>query len=375
MSTAESSTPYTSASTEGSKTATTSAATFDSIVPGFQAVNFTGERPSGQFDGSGHPSSHGRTPSGPTGTSASMDTAIANFPSTPVHGISQGPFIEMSEPALNHMYASQNTMYSQPSNGVPNLTLQVPDAQCPGLAFGSNNSPWYSSSESNWSTPSSRFGGAFPRDRSNSEATVADWNNNQPMPWSPGGNTIHTPRSAVLETVPERFESPPYLSPHLSPRIISYPLSAINSSPAGGYNMELVGTPTLSSPHKPLAQSLLSAPRTRSIRSKFTEFGARDIALVDAQHLDRNSSDLNAVQAEKVDHYITSYQTHLEPVYSIIHPETYAHHISGLARDAMAALGSQYHNTPEDRDYGSQLHESCMETIPSVGSYLTAAQI
>jgi hypothetical protein len=365
LSTTGSSTPHTSASTEGAKTATA----FDTIVPGFQAVNFSGsghDRTGGQFDETAQTPSHGGTSSGPNVSSGGMGNSVATFPGTPMHGMSQSTgFVEMGQTGLRQIFPTQDNMFAGSTQGLPTLTLQVPEV--PGLAYSNaNNSPWYSSSDSTWSTPSdvSRFGGsAWPRDRSNSVVTIADMGN-YPMPWSPGANTVHTPRSAALETVPESFESPPYLSPHFSPPMISYPLSASVSSPSAGYNMELVGTPTLSRPYKALAQPL-SAPPTRLHRSTFREFDGGDTSMVDAQCLDRTAFEASTVMTAtaKIGDYLTSYRTHLEPIYSIMHPNTSEHHMSELVKNSMAALGTQFHKKPEDRENGSLFHEHCAHAI------------
>ena len=64
-----------------------------------------------------------------------------------------------------------------------------------------------------------------------------------------------------------------------------------------------------------------------------------------------------------MDEYLIAYRLHLEPVYAIIHPETFKSHPSDLVRKAMAALGSQFHILPGDRENGSQLHDSCLSLI------------
>jgi hypothetical protein len=347
--------PRTSASTGSGMTA------LHPMVPSFGGVSLSDPSPEGQYDQMGLGSSGaGSAPS----TSATHSNTT--YPTSSMHSLPQGsPFRNMNPNALGAMFSNQDLtsqMFpaSSAASGLPLLTVQVPEP--PGLSFGS---PWYSS-DSTWSTPSERNGSTWAtRERSLSVATNPDTWSNQPIAWSPQypNNAVQTPRVAGLEAVPEHYESPPYLSPHISPNA-SYPLVGV-SSPAGGYQ-EPVGIPTLSRPYKSSTQSL-SASTARLSKSELAGFDRRTNVLVDKQHLAQPSGEaVTASLEERMEEYLVAYQVHLEPVYSILHPETFKTHPSDLVRKAMAALGSQFHILPGDRENGSQLHDSCLSIIQPV---------
>jgi len=348
-----SATPRTSASSGSGMTA------LNPIVPSFGGVNLSDPSTGGQYD----QVSLGPSGAGPTTSTASSSAThgTTTYSASSIHGLPQGsPFRNMNTSTLGTMFSNQDPtsqMFpsSSTTNGLPLLTLDVPEP--PGLSC----SPWYSS-ESTWSTPSDRHGATWARDRSLSVATNPDTWNNQPVAWSPQypNSSVQTPRTAGLEAVQEHYESPPYLSPHISPNA-SYPLAGV-SSPAGGYQ-ELVGIPTLSRPFKSSTQSL-SASTTRLSKSELAGIDRGTNILVDKPHLTSPSGEAVAVSlGERMEEYLIAYRLHLEPVYAIIHLETFKTHTSDLVRKAMAALGSQFHILPGDRENGSQLHDSCLHLI------------
>jgi hypothetical protein len=356
-----SATPRTTASSGSGMTA------LQPMLPNFGGVNISDHSTAGQYG----PSGPGSTTSAP---SPSVTHGATSFSASAMHNLSQGPsYVNMTQGTMGPMFSTHDPIgqiysVSGAGSGLPMLTIPEP----PGLSFGS--SPWYSS-DSTWSTPSDRQGATWARDRSASVATNPD--TYQPMAWSPQytNSSLHTPRTAGLDAVPESYESPPYLSPHMSPNT-SYPLAGV-SSPAGGYQ-ELVGIPTLSSPYKSRTQSS-SASQTQLSKSDLARV---DRGLVDAPYLvSPNGEAVTVSVEERMEDYLIAYRLHLEPVYSIIHPETFKSHPSDLVRKAMASLGSQFHILPGDREKGSQLHDSCLRMIVPVWlsqrlfSYITNVKI
>lgn len=334
--------------------------------PGVNFSNHSHEQRINRFDRDGLGSSSAGAAVSNSMLPSSMGPLLTSFPTPPMHGLSQGAnFVNMTPPSLRQVYPNQTQsdqifQESNSPNSLPLLTVQVPEP--PGLSYA--NSPWCSS-ESTWSTPSDRYGSAWTRDRSASTATSAE-GNGQSLAWSPqyGSLPLQTPRNVGLDALPETYESPPYVSPHLSPLNTSYPLAGV-SSPAGGYQ-ELVGIPTPSGPFKMLAQSS-SAPTNRISSSELGRPISRTNVLVDVPCLNAPSGEIGAITLRaRMEEYLIAYWAHLEPVYSIIHPETFDLHSTELLRNAMAALGSQFHILPGDRENGSQLHESCTRMIVPV---------
>jgi hypothetical protein len=357
-------TPQTLPQTQG-----TMAATAYEPMGNFPAANFsnhTHEQRINRFDRDSLGSSSAGQAVSSSMLPSSMGPLLTSFPTPPMHNLSQGAnFVNMTPPSLRQMYPNQTQtdqifQDTNSPNSLPLLTLQVPEP--PGLSYA--NSPWCSS-ESTWSTPSDRYGNTWTRDRSASTATSAE-GNNQSLAWSPqyGNLPLQTPRNVGLDALPETYESPPYVSPHLSPLNSSYPLAGV-SSPAGGYQ-ELVGIPAPSGPFKMLAQSS-SAPTNRISSSELGRSISRTNVLVDVPCLKAPNGEIGAITlSARMEEYLIAYWAHLEPVYSIIHPETFDLHSTELLRNAIAALGSQFHTLPGDRENGSQLHESCTRTIVPV---------
>ena len=124
-----------------------------------------------------------------------------------------------------------------------------------------------------------------------------------------------------------------------------------------------MGIPTLSRPYKSSTQSL-SASTARLSKSELARVDRRTNILVDKPHLASPSGKaVTASLGERMEEYLIAYRIHLEPVYAIIHPETFKTRPNDLVRKAMAALGSQFHILPGDRENGSQLHDSCLHLI------------
>jgi hypothetical protein len=188
---------------------------YEPIMSSFRTVNVS--NPSNQRPHSGTDMSESSGPQfSPTSGSMSSQppgstSTYHNIPMTT--NMSSNFLLAQSStlgPAFEHSpyetLASSNYPSSGPSDGVPLLTLQVPDhAFPPSLAH--TNSPPYNS-DSNWSTPSdaSRQGTAWPRDRAGwatpADALAAAQQQPQFM------QNVHMLRQqASLDIVPDHFKS------------------------------------------------------------------------------------------------------------------------------------------------------------------------
>jgi hypothetical protein len=73
-------------------------------------------------------------------------------------------------------------------------------------------------------------------------------------------------------------------------------------------------------------------------------------------------------QLAQLDDYISTYWQILDSLFPIIHHGTFDSTVDSLLSSAMAAMGSQYHDTPEARQRGIELNEYCRKSIGLVNS-------
>lgn len=71
----------------------------------------------------------------------------------------------------------------------------------------------------------------------------------------------------------------------------------------------------------------------------------------------------------QLDNYLSSYWQYFHPLFPIVHRPTFDHTDDSLLRTAMAAIGTQYHDSLEARSKGSELNEACRKGIDLVCFY------
>lgn len=252
-------------------------------------------------------------------------------------------------------------------NTTPDLPLlKIPEENWPpGLSY--NNSPWCSSA-SDTTEGSGRYG------RSNSISTLPDWSvSATAVPhWSPHtmSNTSHDLRTPPFDTMLEHYDNTYVSSPRVTP-----PLSARSHHldvPAYGsftFSMDTVGTP-LSTFIKPVAQNFPASP-TRISKSGL-EIPRRKQSLVGLQQLNSTFT-MNSISTfqprPNLDVYISSFWQNFHPLSPLIHKPTFDSTKSNLLTSAMAAIGTQYVNTPEARSIGTELNQACKKGIERVSTY------
>ena len=132
----------------------------------------------------------------------------------------------------------------------------------------------------------------------------------------------------------------------------------------GGLYMESVGTPALSTYMKPLAQPFsASAPRISNSGFASTSRGAKAVVL---ELFDTATMSSYGAQPQ-LEIYLSSYWQHFHLLFPIIHRPTFDRTEDNLLRTAMAAIGTQYHDSSEARAKGSELNEACRKGIDLVG--------
>ncbi len=197
-----------------------------------------------------------------------------------------------------------------------------------------------------------------------SVATLPDWSAPAAAPyWSHGmSNTPQDIRSPGF--VDSMLE---YETPFSSPRI-STPVSAraqllnIPTSVDGFYMEPSVGTPALPTYSKPLAQHF-SASTPRFPNNSGLEIRKKE--LVEPQQLGTFATPTFQPQPS-LDIYLSTYWQSFHRLFPIIHQSTFDSTQSNLLTSAMAAIGTQYHNSIEARTKGAELNEFCKKGIELV---------
>ncbi|TVY45046.1 hypothetical protein LOCC1_G004243 [Lachnellula occidentalis] len=231
----------------------------------------------------------------------------------------------------------------------------------PGLSYTQDNSPFCSSaSDSSFSNHSDG-----PRNgRQWRSPSVADW------PVSAGP----TQWSHEITATPQDVRSPPfdpsildqYETSYTSPRMTPPSRNQLLDVPSsyGEYTyMESVGTPALSTYNKAVAQLTSASP------SRISNAGLASINTPRAKtQLGRINADstimTNCLVQPHLDTYLISYWQHFHLLFPIVHrPNFISNEENHLLTSAMAAIGSQYHNTPEARKAGSDLNELCRKSF------------
>ncbi|TVY82717.1 Zinc finger protein [Lachnellula suecica] len=366
----DSATPRTSASGDSNMTTTS----FNTAVPNFEPVNYSpgSSGPSNKRSASQaqlpETDSYGTASPGPNRQSVGFDQMNAgnftNLPNMPNQSNFSRPppgFEDMTFESGNAQFPNYTTTPQLPLLRIPEETY------IPSLSYTQDNSPWCSSaSDSTFSNHSegSRNGRHWPRGRSGS---LVDWPVSAgPIQWSPHPITS-TPqdlRSPPFDPpILDQYETP-YTSPRMTPPSRNQLLDVPNSY--GGYYMESVGTPALSTYVKPTAQ-LSPASSSRVSDTGLASINAPRVVKAQLGRLNATTSLTSNYQTPpqpQLDIYITSYWQHFHILFPILHRPTFSRtEDNQLLSSALAAIGTQYHNTPEARTTGSELNELCRKAI------------
>ena len=365
----DSMTPRTTGSGDSSMTTTS----FNTITSSFQAVNFSPsssqKRTASEAqlaDTEGYPS----TSPGP-----STSRATGSFERTPDNNNFTSDVQQAFGDPFGDGGASQFTNYTTTPQQPLLPLLRIPEENwIPGLSY--NNSPWCSSaSDSTYSTQSdcSRNGPHLtPRDRSQSIATLQDWPLSAGTHWSPHGlsTTPQEIRSPGYDAMFDRYEThTPFASPRMNSPISSRgQLLDVPSSSYGNFFMETVGTPALSTYiSKPLAQHFPACPSRTSNPGLDILRGKKD--LVESHHLSTfpiNTTSAFQQSQPQLDIYIASYWQSFNNFFRIVHRPTFDLVDHDLLKFAMAAIGTQYHDSNEARAKGIELNDYCKKNIDLV---------
>ncbi|TVY43321.1 Zinc finger protein [Lachnellula subtilissima] len=361
ISTTDSSTPRTSAGGDSTMTST-------SFVPNFQPVN-------PYSPGSSTPPSNKRSASQarlresppsirrPVGFEqmdpGSFSGTIADLPN-------QNNFPQSAQSSFEGLAFESGDGQSFDYTPAPQLPLlRIPgEPYIPSVSYTQENSPWCSSaSDSSFSNHSD--GPRNGRQWRGRSPSVADWPvSAAPTQWSPHGITT-TPQDmrdppfdpSILDQYETTF-TPSRMTPPSRNQLLDVP----NSYGAYTY-MESVGTPALSTYNKSIAQLSSASP------SRVSNAGLGSInpprAKKQLGRINASSTIMTNYQAQPhLNTYLISYWQHFHALFPIVHrPSFISNEDNHLLTSAMAAIGSQYQNTPEARTAGSELNELCRKSF------------
>lgn len=355
----DSMTPRTSGSGESSITASS----FNTITTNFQAVNFS----------PGPGSSNKRSAS-----QAQLSETHAYQPMSPGPGsrpsgnygqmTNQNTYTRAAQSQFDEVYSEAGNAQFSGYGTTPQLPLlRIPEeTYTPGLSYTQDNSPWCSSaSDSTYSTQSDGPRNISQWTHRGRSASIPDW----PVTtthWSPNPASVTSQdiRAPPFESILEQYDTP-YMSPRMTPPSRSHQLLDVPGTSFGGIYVESVGTPALSTYIKPLAQSFpASAPRMSDSGLASAARRPKEM-LLELFTIDTTTMSMSGAQPQ-LDVYLSSYWKFFHPLFPIIHRPTFEHAEDDLLRIAIAAIGTQYHDTPEARTKGSELNEACKKGIDLV---------
>jgi len=354
--------------------------TFSAITGSFQAVNFSPggshKRSASEAQLSGSDPYSAISPG--TSRNQSNYDMSSNYPTSSGPDLSNsGTYGRPVQQAFEQLYqgTTQNfPNFSTPQHALP--LLRIPEEPyIPGLSYTQDNSPWCSSaSDSTYSTQSegSRSGRQWSQNRARSASiNTSDWSTSMPQ-YSPHG-IIGTPqdlRGPHFDSILEQYETP-YTSPRMTPPTSSRQLLGVPNS-FGGYFLESVGTPALSTYNKPMAQLFPASPAVSDpglavVNGRQKMDSSRQLGTL---NIGATTTSSYPSQLSELDRYISSYWNSFDQLYPIIHRPTFDSTEDTLLRSAMAAIGTQYHDSIEARQRGIELNEYCRKSIDLV-SYPT----
>jgi hypothetical protein len=357
---------------------------FETVVPAFQPVNYS---PGSSAPFNKRSASQAQLQESDSYTTASPGHSRqsvgfeqmnpGNFSRDITDMPNQNSFSRSSPSGFDEMsFESEDAQFPNYTTTPQLPLLRIPEeTYIPSLSYTQDNSSWCSSaSDSTFSNHSegSRNGRHLPRGRSGS---LADW------PVSAG------PSQFGIATTPQDLRSPPfdpsildqYDTPYTSPRMTPpsrNQLLDVPNSYRGYMYMESVGTPALSTYNKPTAQLFSASPSRVSAAGLAGINAPRAKTQLGSLRMSTNTTMITNYQAQPhPDNYLTSYWQNFNPLFPIVHRPTFnSTEDDHLLTSAMAAIGSQYQNTPEARTAGSELNELCRRSIDIVSVFLTTSR-
>jgi hypothetical protein len=275
----------------------------------------------------------------------------------------QSQFDEVYSEGGNAPFTSYTTTPQLPLLRIPEETYT------PGLSYTQDNSPWCSSaSDSTYSNQSDGPRNLPHWPHRGRSASIPDWQATTTH-WSPNPASV-TPqdlRAPPFEPMLDQYDTP-YMSPRMTPPSRRHQLLDVPGGSFGGIYVESVGTPALSTYIKPLAQHF-PASASRISDSGFGGTTRRPKEML----LEMFNIDATAIASygapPQLDSYLSSYWLYFHPLFPIVHRPTFDRTEDSLLRIAMAAIGTQYHDSPEARMKGSELNEACRKGIDLVSFF------
>ncbi|KAI9736844.1 MAG: hypothetical protein M1818_005895 [Claussenomyces sp. TS43310] len=282
--------------------------------------------------------------------------ATFQAPSTNLHH--DEDTVNVHQALSESLYANPTGDFHSAHSNASDSGLNVLEGAVPALS--QTNSPFYTSEGTLSSAESevSRFGSAYPSERSPSNGANTDWDA-QAGTWSAGQTARANLGSPGMDVLAGNYESDSYASPQYDPPpTVSFPSGGV-LSPVLAHQMVPLNRPTFSSAQKSSVQSSSSIVQHLNIHQSHETHGHHASLLGDMKHLLSPISEARPLPSitQKKD-YFYYYFSYFEPTFPIAHPAL-ASRMHATLGDAMAALGAQFGSRPEDRRASIQLHRLC----------------
>ncbi|KAI0885702.1 uncharacterized protein GGS22DRAFT_161661 [Annulohypoxylon maeteangense] len=345
-----------------------SSVAFTTSQPPYQSMSNQGNS-SGQHSGRGESYQTSNPPSG--GHSYVLSSIISNPPpsigGSPVTGT---PFEIGFTPRTSSPFPIYMDTTAALSQNLPSLT--IPDnSMPPGLVHaGHDGSPWPSSaSESNYSTPSeiSHRRNNMPRGY---ESPTSDWHGTGL--YSGTSHSIHSPGGGLDIATTAPFFGTPFspTAPALD-HTMSMPLSFSDDASFVDHTQQYNPYSSVRSPTPPTislsaqpAENLvtLAAPPIHGVASTGRQKGSSLLGpLGGTTFLTANT--LSPHVRNAIPRYIDLYWKRFDTLFPLVHRKSTKTAADEVLRCAMAAVGTQFLQSKEDRIRGNELHEFAWKEV------------
>jgi hypothetical protein len=202
---------------------------------------------------------------------------------------------------------------------------------------------------------------------------IIEWGSAAQFPPSSVLNTSHDLQNSSFDSTLGPFE--PYPGQRMA-------LSSVTQAVVGvpnlfeGYSLEGVGTPAVSIYSKPLVTGYSElAPRMSDVRMGGIDIQRKPLMEQQLEALRISATMGQMGHITPLDDYLSTYWQTFHTRFPIVHQSTFDPASNILLSAAVAAIGTQYHNTAAARQKGVDLNDYCRKNIDLVSMLASMVDI